>query len=61
MMNAERTIDLPAFQYVGCDTMKKEIDECERREKVRTGADGVHNFYRKKYRLKKKNKLEISG
>jgi hypothetical protein len=48
MMNAERTIDLPAYQYVGYDTMKKETDECERREKERTGAGAVRIPYRTK-------------
>ena len=48
IMNAERIIDLPAFQYVGYDTMKKETDECERREKERTGAGAVRIRYRTK-------------
>ena len=48
MLNAERIIDLPAFQFVGYDTMKKENDECERREKERTGAGAVRIRYRTK-------------
>ena len=31
MMTADRIIDQPAFQYVGHDTMVKELEECMRR------------------------------
>ncbi len=43
MLNAERTIDLPAYQYVANDTMSKEISEWERREKEKTGAVRIFN------------------
>ena len=62
MMNAERTIDLPAYQYVGHDTMSKEISEWERREKERTGAGAVRIRYRTKNQIKEeKEELEITG
>ena len=62
MMNAERTIDLPAYQYVGHDTMSKEISEWERREKERTGAGAVRIRYRTKNQIQEeKEELEIAG
>ena len=62
MMNAERTIGIPAYQYVGFDTMIKEVDECERREKVRTGAGAVRIRYRTKNQIQEeKEELEIAG
>ena len=32
MLSADRIIEQPAFQYVGHDTMVKELEECMRRQ-----------------------------
>jgi hypothetical protein len=62
MMNTDRTIDRPAFQYVEHEAMKGELDEYERRERKRTGADAVRIRYRSKYQLsEEKEELEIAG
>jgi hypothetical protein len=42
--------------------MKKEVDECERREKLRTGASAVRIRYRTKNQIQEeKEELEIAG
>jgi hypothetical protein len=62
MINAERTIDQPAYQYVAHDTMVKEIEEWERKERERTGAGAVRIRYRTKNQVQdEKEDLEIAG
>jgi len=62
MVNAERTIDQPAYQYVEYSTMQKEIDDCVRREKERTGASAVRIRYRTKNQIQdEKEELSIAG
>ena len=48
MMNTERIIDQPTYNYVNHDTMGKEVKEQERREKERTGAGVIRIRYRAK-------------
>jgi len=62
MMNSERIIGEPAYNYVNCDTMSKEIKEQERRDKERTGAGAIRIRYRTKNQIdEEKEDLEIAG
>ena len=62
MMNSERIIGEPAYNYVNRDTMSKEIKEQERRDKERTGAGAIRIRYRTKNQIdEEKEDLEIAG
>jgi hypothetical protein len=62
MMNSERIIDEPAYNYVNHDTMSKEVKEQERRDKERTGAGAIRIRYRTKNQVdEEKEDLEIAG
>ena len=62
MMNSERIIDEPAYNYVNHDTMSKEVKEQERRDKARTGAGAIRIRYRTKNQIiEEKEDLEIAG
>ena len=62
MMNSERIIGEPAYNYVNRDTMSKEIKEQGRRDKERTGAGAIRIRYRTKNQIdEEKEDLEIAG
>ena len=62
MMNSERIIDQPAYNYVNHDTMSKEVKEQVRRERERTGAGATPIRYLTKNQIdEEKEDLEIAG
>ena len=62
MVNTERVIDCPAFQYIGQNTMTMELQEFERREQEKTGLRAVRIRYRtKNHLLEEKEGLTIAG
>ena len=62
MMNSERIIDQPAYNYVSHDTMSKEVKKQVRREIERSGAGATSIRYRTKNQIdEEKEDLEIAG
>ena len=62
MMNSERIIDQPAYNYVSHDTMSKKVKEQMMREKERTDAGATRIRYRSKNQIdEEKEDLEIPG
>ena len=62
MMTADRIIDQPTFQYVGHETMVKELEECMRRQSEKMSSRAIHIRYRTKNQVQEeKEELVIAG
>ena len=62
MLQAERAIDRPAYEYIWNEAMVKEVKEIERRKEEKMGANAVHIRYRSKNQIQEeKEELAIAG